>query len=81
MGEESKNSKKKKESFEDIQGCDSARNAVRELCEVLKNPKKYEEFNARLPRGVLLVGPPGTGKTMMARAMAKEAGNLFYLYV
>ena len=71
-------SKKNKTSFADVAGADEARNAVREVCDVLRNPEKYRRAGARLPTGLLLVGPPGTGKTMLARAMAAEAGLPFF---
>ena len=66
-------------SFADIQGCDEAKEELKEIVEFLKNPKKFTSVGAKLPKGVMLAGPPGTGKTMLAKAIAKEAGvNFFY---
>ncbi|KAH9254173.1 hypothetical protein BASA81_007762 [Batrachochytrium salamandrivorans] len=73
------NKKAKRETaFADVQGVNPARDLVREVCQVLQQPELYAKAGARLPNGVLLVGPPGTGKTMMARAMAAEAGIPFF---
>jgi len=65
-------------SFDDIGGIEDVKEELLEIIDFLKNPKKYKNFGARLPRGVLLVGPPGVGKTMIAKAVAKEAGVSFY---
>ena len=64
--------------FADVAGCDEEKAEMVELVEYLKNPKKYSKFGARLPKGVLLCGNPGTGKTLMAKAVAGEAGVPFY---
>lgn len=69
---------KSKVRFADVAGCDEEKAEMMELVEYLKNPKKYSKFGARLPKGVLLCGNPGTGKTLMAKAVAGEAGVPFY---
>lgn len=64
--------------FSDVAGQDEAKESLMEMADFLHNPAKYKEIGAKQPRGALLVGPPGTGKTMMAKAMAGEAGVPFY---
>lgn len=63
--------------FADVAGCDEAKYELSEVVDFLKNPLKYEAAGAKVPRGVLLEGEPGTGKTLMARAVAGEAGVSF----
>lgn len=69
---------KEKVAFSDIAGNDSAKQDLEEVVDFLKHPKKYEEVGAKIPKGVLLVGNPGTGKTMLARAVAGEANVPFF---
>ena len=64
--------------FSDIAGEDEAKENLAEIVDYLHNPKKYEEIGAKMPKGLLLVGPPGTGKTMLAKAVAGEAGVPFF---
>ncbi len=64
--------------FSDVAGQDEAKEALLEMVDFLKNPKKYEKIGAQMPKGALLVGPPGTGKTLLAKAVAGEAGVPFF---
>ncbi len=65
-------------TFDDVAGIDEAKEELQEIVDFLKNPDKYKQFGIKLPRGVLLIGPPGVGKTMIAKAVAGEAGVPFF---
>ncbi|MDR3556982.1 MAG: ATP-dependent zinc metalloprotease FtsH [Syntrophobacteraceae bacterium] len=67
-----------KVTFEDVAGIDEAKGELEEVVEFLKNPQKSQRLGGRIPKGVLLVGSPGTGKTLLARAVAGEAGVMFF---
>ena len=67
-----------KVTFEDVAGIDEARGELEEIIEFLKDPKKFTRLGGRIPKGVLLVGSPGTGKTLLAKAIAGEAGVPFF---
>ena len=67
-----------KESFKDVAGAEEAKEEMQEVVEFLKNPQKFVQIGAKIPRGVLLYGAPGTGKTLMAKAVAGEAGVPFF---
>ncbi len=69
---------KEKISFKDVAGLKEAKEELKEIVDFLKNPKKYLKMGARIPRGVLLMGPAGTGKTLLARAIAGEANVPFF---
>ncbi|NLY65503.1 MAG: ATP-dependent zinc metalloprotease FtsH [Alcaligenaceae bacterium] len=71
-------SQEKKVSFEDVAGIDEAENELVEIVDFLKNPKKYTALGATAPKGILLVGAPGTGKTLLAKAVAGEADVPFF---
>ena len=68
---------KSKVNFDDVAGIDEEKEELQEIVEFLKNPKKFTDMGARIPKGVLLVGQPGTGKTLLAKAVAGEAGVPF----
>jgi len=67
-----------KVTFDDVAGVDEAKEELKEIVEFLKDPQTYGRLGARIPKGILLVGPPGTGKTLIARAVAGEAGVVFF---
>ncbi len=68
----------KRVTFEDVAGVDEAKEELAEIIEFLRDPKKFTRLGGRIPKGVLLVGSPGTGKTLLARAIAGEAGVPFF---
>ncbi len=65
-------------TFEDVAGLDEEKEELQEIVDFLRNPKKYMDLGARIPKGVLMVGPPGTGKTYLTKAVAGEAGVPFF---
>lgn len=69
---------KKKVTFADVAGCDEAKEEVKEIVDFLKNPKKFQDIGGRVPKGCLMVGSPGTGKTLLAKAIAGEANVPFF---
>jgi cell division protease FtsH len=69
---------KQRTTFEEVAGLENAKSELQEIVEFLKNPEKFQRLGGRIPKGVLLIGPPGSGKTLLARAVAGEAGVPFY---
>jgi cell division protease FtsH len=65
-------------SFDNVAGCDEAKEELGEIIEFLKYPQKFQKLGGKIPKGVLLVGPPGTGKTLLAKAVAGESGVPFF---
>lgn len=72
------NESQEKVTFEDVSGIDEAKEELQEIIEFLRDPKKFTRLGGRIPKGVLLVGAPGTGKTLLAKAIAGEAGVPFF---
>ncbi|MGX8716873.1 MAG: AAA family ATPase, partial [bacterium] len=68
----------KKVTFKDVAGCDEAKEEVKEIVDFLKDPQKFQEIGGRIPKGCLMVGSPGTGKTLLAKAIAGEADVPFF---
>ena len=73
-----KDDEKTRVTFKDVAGLNEEKEDLQEVVDFLKNPKKYIDLGARIPKGILMVGPPGTGKTYLSRAVAGEAGVPFF---
>jgi len=73
-----KDDERKRVTFDDVAGLDEEKEELQELVDFLRNPRKYIELGARIPKGILMVGPPGTGKTYITKAVAGEAGVPFF---
>ncbi len=72
------NRAKNRTTFDDVAGCDEAKEELNEVIGFLRNPKKFQKLGGKIPHGILLVGPPGTGKTLLAKAVAGEANVPFF---
>ena len=68
-------------TFVDVAGCEEAKDEVSELVDFLRDPSKFQKLGGRIPRGVLMVGSPGTGKTLLAKAISGEAKVPFFLFL
>lgn len=78
MSEAKTSEKSQNVSFDDVAGCDEAKAEVKEVVDFLKNPENFTKLGAKMPGGIILIGPPGCGKTLLAKAVATEAGVPFH---